>query len=219
MPESVTDRCTKSHEMIFLLTKSARYFFDSDAIREDNNRAAGPLGNRSTFRGGYDGMANQNGSGGNDGSETGRNKRSVWNIATEAYSEAHFATFPQALVRPCILAGTSEHGVCSVCGAPWARVTERTLMVIDRSERTHELGRTRASGTMTEAPTSTITGWAPTCKHEAPAVPATILDPFLGSGTSALVAKALGRKAVGIDLSAEYLAMAVKRCAQLGLMA
>ena len=121
-------------------------------------------------------------------------------------------------MKPCILAGTSEHGVCSECGAPWARVTERTPMVIDRSERTHELGRTRSSGTMVEPPLSLTTGWSPTCKHEAPVQPATVLDPFLGSGTTAMVAKALGRHAIGIDLNPTYLAMAAKRCAQMGLM-
>lgn len=113
MPESVTDRCTKSHEYIFLLSKSARYYFDSAAIAE-------PLTESSRIR-------NQSGWNGNEerdyvsgkqnnmskylGSEkakeaTERNKRSVWTVPTTPYSGAHFATFPPALIEPCILAGS-----------------------------------------------------------------------------------------------------------------
>lgn len=138
MPESVRDRCTKAHEYLFLLAKSPRYYFDSDAIRETavgyNNdpvagsiAAIGPLqtrrrkGNARTFRGGgvytsgksYDNSAKQErDSHGNTDNETGlRNKRSVWTIATTGFKEAHFATFPEALVIPCIKAGSREGGV------------------------------------------------------------------------------------------------------------
>jgi DNA modification methylase len=102
MPESVKDRCTKSHEHIFLLTKSARYYFDADAISE---RAIAPgvrmataytaaaVGSTSTTP--YDGNKRET-----------RNKRSVWTIATQPYSEAHFATFPQELPEICIKAGS-----------------------------------------------------------------------------------------------------------------
>lgn len=82
-------------------------------------------------------------------------------------------------------------------------------------------GVSATSGLRTNGRTTwdvSTTGWRPTCGHEAPTVPATVLDPFIGSGTTAMVAKQLGRHAIGIDLSAEYLAMAAKRCAQLGLM-
>jgi DNA modification methylase len=127
MPESVTDRCTKAHEYIFLLTKSARYFYDADAIKEPaggwngsefhdgknlivhpnvgKNRPSVPKG---VFKGKTAGCAN-----GNEAfravTET-RNKRSVWEIATEPFPEAHFATFPTELVRPCVLAGCPEGG-------------------------------------------------------------------------------------------------------------
>ena len=217
MPESVTDRPTKSHEYLFLLSKSARYYYDADAIREPiataaNAQSRGPKdtpdrGPREGGNGGLHDTAMRM----RDGDYIGRNKRSVWTIATAPFAEAHFATFPPKLVEPCILAGASERGCCSECGSPWARVTERTPMVIARSDRTHELGHTRSSGTMVSPPSSTTTGWKPTCAHDAPTVPCTVLDPFLGSGTTAMVAKQLGRKAVGIDLSAEYLEMAKKR--------
>lgn len=109
MPESVTDRCTKSHEYIFLLTKSPRYYFDHEAIKEPaqtepqarNKNAEGyqadyAKGDRFSpgervF--GADGM---------------RNKRDVWSVATKPYAEAHFATYPAELIKPCILAGTKE---------------------------------------------------------------------------------------------------------------
>jgi DNA modification methylase len=140
MPESVTDRPTKAHEYLLLLTKSARYFYDADAIKErcvgatedprlpfdrmttrrtiDNSRAA--KGNARTFRGGgaytggqsFDNSAEvERESHGNVPNESmNRNKRSVWTIATEAFPEAHFATFPTQLVEPCVMAGCPEGG-------------------------------------------------------------------------------------------------------------
>lgn len=116
-PESVKDRPTRSHEYVFLLSKSERYFYDVDAVRGPN----------------------------------GRRLRTVWDVKTQSYREAsgHFATFPPALVEPCVLSG-SEHGDV-------------------------------------------------------------VLDPFMGSGTTALVAGLLGRRFLGIELNPEYLAMARRR--------
>ncbi len=117
MPESVRDRCTKAHEYIFLLSKSAHYYFDAEAIREP----CGTKGNARTFRGGgayTGGRSFQNSalvereSHGNSANNTGgRNKRSVWSIATGRFKAAHYATFPERLVEPCILAGCPEGGV------------------------------------------------------------------------------------------------------------
>jgi DNA modification methylase len=131
MPESVTDRCTKAHEYVFLLTKSANYFYDADAIKEKGCDEPG------THRGGSLVKAAKNGiedelisqrchrgkfetllSTGN------RNKRSVWTVATAPYPEAHFATYPPDLIKPCILAGTSAKGCCERCGAPWERILD-----------------------------------------------------------------------------------------------
>ena len=117
MPESVRDRCTKAHEYIFLLSKSPHYYFDAAAIREP----CGVKGNARTFRGGgayTGGRSFQNSarvereSHGNSANNTGgRNKRSVWSIATGQFKAAHYATFPERLVEPCILAGCPEGGV------------------------------------------------------------------------------------------------------------
>ncbi len=85
-------------------------------------------------------------------------------------------------------------------------------MVLDRSERTHPMGRTRTSGTMIEPPTSTTTGWAPSCACDADVVPATVLDPFAGAGTTLLVADRLQRDAIGIELNPDYTRMAMDRC-------
>lgn len=210
MPESVTDRPTKSHEYIFLLSKSQRYHFDQEAVKEPATSTDNSSRDRDSTK-----LNNTPGRTRMGGLTTNgyhyRNVRSVWNIATKPFAEAHFATFPPQLVRQCILAGTSEHGVCAVCGAPWTREVEVKSMVIDRSERTHGLGRTRSSGTMVEARTSRTVGWKPPCKHGTDAVPATVLDPFSGSGTTGLVAYNLGRNFVGIELNPEYVAMSERR--------
>jgi hypothetical protein len=220
MPESVTDRPTSAHEHVFLLTKSARYFYDADAVREphqDVNVVNGVYTKSALSAAGYEGRS--------DGlsrapmtmqdrnyNPNGRNLRNVWTIATAPYSEAHFATFPPALAERCIKAGTSERGCCSQCGKPWVRVTERTAMVIERSERTHPMGRTRSSGTMLEPPTAVTTGWRAGCDHEAAVVPCTVLDPFAGAGTTLLVADRLQRDAIGVELNVEYTRMAMERC-------
>lgn len=106
MPESVTDRCTKAHEYIFLLSKSARYFYDAEAVRENIDAPPDVRKRASTFK-------KQGTVGGHHvGAETleiiGRNRRSVWTVATQPYSGAHFATFPPKLIEPCILAGSKR---------------------------------------------------------------------------------------------------------------
>jgi DNA modification methylase len=113
MPESVRDRPTKSHEYVFLLTKSATYFYDADAVRE-------PSG----------GLVEVDNVGEEDQPEevsrsTGRNKRSVWTISPRPYKGAHFAVMPPELPTLCIRASTSARGSCGKCGAPWERLTER----------------------------------------------------------------------------------------------
>jgi len=112
MPESVTDRPTKAHEYLFLLTKSARYHYDADAIKEPAARPR-ELSFTTKVKGmgpGYDG--NRTRMGLLRGITTGetRNRRTVWTVATKPYSGAHFATFPPALIEPCILAGCPPMG-------------------------------------------------------------------------------------------------------------
>ena len=148
MPESVTDRCTKAHEYVFLLTKGARYFFDAEAIKEP--AVAGAAGSK--FTAGKTATAQPGHQAGARVESDKRNKRDVWTVASQPYAEAHFATFPPKLVEPTIAAGS----------------------------RAGDL----------------------------------VLDPFGGSGTTALVAKALGRDCALIDQNAEYMRLARKRCGE-----
>jgi DNA modification methylase len=126
MPESVKDRCTKAHEYIFLLTKNKKYYYDNDAIREPHTweeskpRPSGMERNAQKYRskvnygGGGSGFAGHSGSLKADGTSLnhpdGRNKRSVWTVTTKPFKDAHFATFPPELIKPCILAGCPEDG-------------------------------------------------------------------------------------------------------------
>ena len=114
MPESVKDRCTKAHEYVFLLSKSPRYYFDADAIKEPaTGRAPGNKSHkgRDAYFGG--GVESHRTKGGlmNVGAVKTRNKRDVWTIATRPYKGAHFAVFPEALVEPCVLAGSAPGDV------------------------------------------------------------------------------------------------------------
>ena len=111
MPESVTDRPTKSHEQIFLLSKAARYYYDAEAIKEP----AQDWGTRDRAQtdicvDGAPGQSPHRGLTDCNNAASGRNRRSVWTVATQPYSGAHFATFPPALIVPCILAGCPQGG-------------------------------------------------------------------------------------------------------------
>ena len=197
MPESVTDRCTKAHEYIFLLSKSAKYFYDHEAVKEDA-AYAGQMRGGSTNR--YDT----------------RNKRSVWTVTTKSFPGAHFATFPPKLIEPCIQAGTSERGCCPECGSAWTRVVEKPKPPEEVYTKSSKLQQWYS-----ENPTKTI-GWEPNCNCEGDGVgtvqdnrhgptPCTVLDPFGGSGTTAMVAEKFGRKAIICELNQEYANMAIKR--------
>ncbi len=134
------------------------------------------------------------------------------------YHGAHYATFPPKLAETCILAGTSARGCCPKCGAPYERVIEHELMEIrrsDRRERMGEQGRTQPSGTMVKPASSRTIGWRPTCDCDAGGpVPCVVLDPFVGSGTTAMVAVQLGRRCIGIDLDQRSIDQAWKRVEQ-----
>lgn len=223
MPESVQDRPTNAHEHLFLLAKSERYFYDADAIKEPAIYGE----NRATFRGG--GIYTNNNSFRNSAKIIGdgevrerpetsaRNKRNVWPIASQPYSDAHFATMPPKLIEPCILAGTSPQ-TCEYCGAPWERVTERTPMIIRNGPKSGGYGSRTTdglSGTMV-APSETKTvGWQPTCTHANEGTgKAVVLDPFMGAGTVALVSIRLQRDYLGIELNPDYVALAENRIAE-----
>jgi len=222
MPESVKDRPTKAHEYIFLLTKSPKYYYDADAIREP--LAPASIGRLQQNIEGQTGTTRANGGMKSNGNfkavgdiEQGRNKRSVWEIATQPYPEAHFATYPEKLVEPCILAGTSEKGVCAECGKPWERIMEVSGGTIGTAwhDHTDDLVRGMRDNSGGKATDGTYKrehkGWQPTCECNADIVSATVLDPFVGSGTTMAVVQRLGRRGIGTDLNEEYLALASKR--------
>jgi DNA modification methylase len=156
MPESVQDRCTKAHEYIFLLSKSQKYYYDADAIKEaatesTSLRLAQDVENQI----GSDRVPGKtNGNMKAVGSEN-RNKRSVWTVTTKPYAGAHFAVFPSDLIEPCIMAGAPVGGI--------------------------------------------------------------VLDPFMGSGTTAQVAQDLGRQYLGCELNPEYELLQKKRLRQMSL--
>lgn len=240
MPASVKDRTTPAHEMIYLLTKRAKYFYDHVAIMEpiadaSIKRYAQPTIDSQTggskqdaYEAGFTGqsarsrrpneiikdLARQM----NGAALAGRNKRSVWTVASEPFAGAHFATFATRLVEPMILAGTSAKGVCPHCGAPWRRVVNRKFT--PQEDAPHSAGRaagqtapdTRWSGSARGTVSTKTTDWRPSCRcPDHKPVPATILDPFGGSGTVGLVANRLGRDAVLIELKPDYTGMAKKR--------
>jgi DNA modification methylase len=220
MPESVTDRPTKAHEYVFLLSKSARYYFDADAIREPHTTA-----DDSRNREGYEprrleadssiinGGARRTTRGASTWPEAGRNRRSVWTVATQPYAGAHFATFPPKLIEPCILAGAPERA-CGECGAPWVRVVERTSMVARPTPKREawqaedEHARTQTGGTMLEPPTSRTVGFEPSCSHGDGSASGVVLDPFAGAGTTGMVALRHNRSFIGVELSPAYADMA-----------
>lgn len=209
------------------------YFYDAEAVKEESeaneeSQKRAEYGRyertdtdakRNTRTGKPDYLQREgNGYGGGK-----RNLRNFWLLGPEPFPEAHFATFVTEIPRRAILAGTSERGVCPQCGAPWERVVKRERVQqfgvtpkqqLYRDQRLASdkstIGRTKAWGP-DEGASETL-GWWPTCGCDMhPAAPATVLDPFLGSGTTALVADRLGRDCVGIELSETYAEMARRR--------
>lgn len=154
-----------------------------------------------------------------------RNKRSVWSIPTQPTSEAHFATFAEALVETCVKAGTSEKGCCGTCSAPFERIIDVAYETLRekgawawRQQADAGLNRSAAMSQHGVAlKHTTTTGWARTCECADPPLPpkpCVVLDPFFGSGTTALVAAKLGRDAIGIELQPEYVEIAKRRLAK-----
>src|SRR5690606_31574755 len=205
-----------------LLTKSPRYYYDAEAIKEPLARPEELLRKTPAVFGGrskHEGYGTRKHSGNEYvGTYTGRNRRSVWTIATQPFPEAHFATFPEKLPELCILAGSSPKA-CPKCGAPWERVVERKTSTPGQSPGYTRGCTGRNDGdravNWTNAVRQTL-GWQPTCTCEGNdgSGKCIVLDPFAGSGTTLLVAERLGREGVGIEINPEYVEMANRRLAK-----
>lgn len=232
MPESVVDRCTRSHEYIFMLTKGERYFYDQESIKEP--MAAESVSRYDYAFGGAKAEALTEAEVSGDGSRTHpigkrdpsplRNKRSVWTVNPKPYPGAHFATWPEELVSLMVKAGSSEKGCCSACGAPQSRMTkkrsrgwngskygERAVQATGGAISGGTTKSTLGSSNGTQVNETVTVGWQPTCTCDAPLTPCTILDPFSGSATTGAVALMLGRNYIGLDLNEDYLDLAVAR--------
>jgi hypothetical protein len=221
MPSSVTDRPTKSHEYIFLLTKSARYYYDTESIKE-------PMADASAkrYEYGFGGPKNIELKAGDKPTAVvgdreitnGRNKRSVWTITTKPFAGSHFATFPREIPELCIQAGTSQKGACPKCGAPWDRIIENSNPSKEYMEVDERIASALPGSIMSRdcikslhrnnggvySSAKTI-GWQPTCSCGiTEVVPCVVLDPFLGSGTTIEVSNNLGRTGLGFELNPKY---------------
>lgn len=208
LPESVKDRFTESHEYVLMLTKSPRYFFDAEPIREATAGVAGGT----------------------------RHPRTVWSITTQPLKDVqHFSAFAEALVERLLLCGSSEVGACPLCSAQWRRVVARGEPDLEHQRACGgddggeyegenqkdyaEAGAQAASDVkrriLAGLCARETVAWSRTCKcpHQPP-VPSVALDCFAGSGTVGLVAKRLGRQAILIDQSEAYIVMSRKRCGE-----
>lgn len=220
MPESVLDRPTSAHEHVFLLAKSELYYYDAEAIKEaDTGRASGNGFARAARRSLTDRSGREAGSANEWIGGRGRNRRSVWEVATQPYPGAHFATFPPKLIEPMVLAGSAAQA-CSSCGAPWERIVERSRSFESGSGRAGRVPTGKGlyqqgGGDVRMGPvlTTKTLGFKPTCDHADGGGHSVILDPFAGTGTTMQVAVSHRRDAIGIELSPQYAEQARRRMA------
>lgn len=198
IPSSVKDRLSTTHEYIYLLSRQPKYFFDLDAIRlPHTSRPPKPrpdtkrtpksprpdwLGPNSDGDSGLDALHR----GGFVGHPLGKNPGDVWALSVSGFRGAHFATYPEHLIERMLRAGCPEQR-CMICRAPWIRPVRR-------------LGQL-----------ATRLALHANCACDAASEPGLVLDPFIGSGTTAVVAERLHRDWLGIELSPEYVALAQKR--------
>jgi DNA modification methylase len=216
-----------AHEQIVYRTSTTcKYFYDAEAVKEESitNDPRKPYTSAGAKNGPqaspdyvwHSGERRK----GDDFSS--RNMRNVWHLGPEPFPEAHFATFVSEIPRRAILAGTSAKGVCPKCAAPWVRQTKTEFVKLADRRPTRkavqpgaQMADINSNNVMGYNDTQTI-GWRPSCSCDADGkytdpIPATCLDPFLGSGTTAMVADQLGRHCIGIELAPSYAAMSERR--------
>jgi DNA modification methylase len=197
MPTSATDRLRCSWEVVYVLTKQPQYFFDLDAIREPHSSRAPPLRRPAPPRDAARGPNATGTSGlvalkkaGLPGHPLGKNPGDVWRLSTSNYRGAHPAMFPTALASRAIRAGCPERR-CLACRAPHRRAVLRAI------------GGAATRGLL-----------RPTCGCRAPSEPGLVLDPFMGSGTTAVAAEQTNRDWLGIELNPDFAALATRRVHQ-----
>ncbi len=211
-------RHTRAHEYIFQLVKSMQYWSNQEAVREMQST---PLNTKASQTFGAKGGKAEHVYGSKVSGDKwrpsgGRNPRSVMDVPTAPYKGAHYATFPPNLIAPLIRA-TCPRWACPVCGQGWSPVVE----IHDRPNREKQAKRENMVGVIPgrdgvnrmnsqnmETMSKTVKEYRPTCSHEHTkdeAVPGIVLDPFVGSGTTVMVAKQLIRRGIGLDISLEYL--------------
>ena len=219
MPESVKDRCTKTHEYIFLLSKCPKYYFDNEAIKEDcigkdERKWSDSYDNvGSIIQGDTNADIKRTKRYSKDGNFK-RNKRSVWTVTTKPFKDAHFATFPMDLIEPCVLAGCPEK-ICVDCGKPYKRVMQKPKQLeVERNKRSG-LDDRKVGGVLDkynrENPPKDL-GMQKQCDCKTNETkPGTVLDPFGGSGTTGIVANNHNKNAILIELNKEYIEIATER--------
>jgi DNA modification methylase len=230
-------RPVNSYEYLYQFSKGPRPFGDREAVREPASASSLARIAQPTFDLQTGGPKDYRKTGVNPSQSCrkalenfrrnpGRTPRAVWRINPEPTRLCHFATYPQKLVEPCVAGWTSEAGCCAACGAPWARVVERTPEYQELADKFSgwsanpetEAVRLRTGVGMGHPaslpPANRTLGFRPTCGcPPADPVPCTVLDPYLGTGTTLLVASRMGRDGVGVELNPEYAEMARQRIA------
>lgn len=215
-PEPVNDRPTRSHQFLFLFSKRPYYYYDREAIREKTGQESSWDDYVQGYGTNKGADADRYGKGYRKKSSgkthpNGRNRRDVWTMATGRSPGYHFAAFPEDYVRMPILAGTSAHGCCIKCRAPWKRVMSKPLGGHTggswQTEKRAKTGNRPGGGQAifdTYIPGQTI-GWKPTCDcGEKRVCKPIVMDPFSGSATTGVVALRHGREYLGVELNPEY---------------
>jgi hypothetical protein len=209
MPESVTDRLASTWEPLYLLTRSRRYFFDLDAIREPHGGATPPKPSESArrYQGGNGGLGLLKAAG-QVGHPLGKNPGDVWTLPKATFRGAHFATFPEALVVRPILATVPER-ICVQCDRAWRRRVTARRVVRHRGDCPPAPRRVRRYGSNYDV--IRVRGDLRRCDCFAPTRPGVVLDPFFGTGTVGVVASPLDRDWLGIELNPVYVRLAEQR--------